>query len=64
MEYCFDKVKKNGHLGFLTPFVWMFISTYENLRENIINNKNISSLIQLEYNAFPEAMVPVCYFYT
>lgn len=57
----FDFCKKNGYLGFLTPFIWMFLKTYEKLRKYILNNKNISSLIQLEYNAFTEvAMVPVC----
>jgi len=62
MEYCLLKVKPNGQLGFLTPFVWMFISTYENIRDIIVNQKNISSLIELEYNSFSEAMVPVCTF--
>lgn len=62
MEYSLGKVKFNGQLAFLTPFVWMFISTYEKLREIILSEKNISSLIELEYNAFPEACVPVCTF--
>ena len=46
----------------MTPFVWMFIKNYENLRSYIINNKSISSLIQLEYSAFSEATVPICTF--
>ncbi|MGN8230846.1 BREX-1 system adenine-specific DNA-methyltransferase PglX [Paenibacillus polymyxa] len=62
MEFCLNKVKANGQLGFLTPFVWMFISTYGRLRKFIVKNKEISSLIELEYNAFPEACVPVCGF--
>lgn len=62
IEYCFKKVRKEGHLGMITPFVWMFISSYEKLRAYIVETKNISSLIQLEYNAFPEACVPVCCF--
>jgi len=62
LEMCFDKVIISGHLGFMTPFVWMFISTYELLRKIIINEKDISSLIQLEYSAFEEATVPVCTF--
>jgi type II restriction/modification system DNA methylase subunit YeeA len=62
MEMCINKVKEKGQLGFLTPFVWMFISMYEKFREKILQNKNITSLIQLEYNAFPEACVPVCCF--
>lgn len=62
IEYCFKKVRKEGHLGMVTPFVWMFIKSYEGLRRELIFNKSISSLIQLEYNAFPEACVPVCTF--
>lgn len=62
MEYCMDKVKTNGQLGFLTPYVWMFITSYQKLRDDIINNRSISSLIQLEYNSFSEACVPVCSF--
>ena len=46
----------------MTPFVWMFIKNYENLRNFIINHKSISSLIQLEYSAFSEATVPICTF--
>lgn len=46
----------------MTPFVWMFIKTYEKLREYIINNKSITSLIQMEYSAFEEATVPICSF--
>lgn len=44
----------------MTPFVWMFIKTYEKLREYIINRKSIISLIQMEYSAFEEATVPIC----
>ena len=44
----------------MTPFVWMFLKTFENLRKHILKYKLISSLIQLEYNAFSEiAMVPI-----
>lgn len=60
--YSFSKVKEEGHLGFMTPFVWMFIKSYEELRSIIINKKSISTLIQLEYSAFKEATVPICTF--
>lgn len=53
---------KNGYLGFLSPYVWMFISAYENLRSFLVNKKNIQSLIQFEYSAFEEATVPICSF--
>ncbi|MQY78817.1 MAG: BREX-1 system adenine-specific DNA-methyltransferase PglX [Bacteroidetes bacterium] len=54
--------KPDGLIGFICPFVWMFIKSYEKLRSNIITNSTISSLIQLEYNAFEPACVPVCTF--
>jgi hypothetical protein len=55
-------VKGNGYSAFMTPMVWMFIKSYEPLRSDIINNKRISSLIQLEYSAYDEATVPICTF--
>lgn len=58
----FDYCKPDGYSGFMTPFVWMFIKTYEKLREYIITNKSITTLIQMEYSAFEEATVPICSF--
>ena len=52
----------DGYCGFMTPFVWMFIKTYEKLREYIIQNKSITTLVQMEYSAFEEATVPICSF--
>ncbi|MFV5498302.1 BREX-1 system adenine-specific DNA-methyltransferase PglX [Acinetobacter baumannii] len=54
--------KESGQLGFMSPFVWMFISSYENLRTHFIDNATISSLIQLEYSGFDGATVPICTF--
>lgn len=54
--------KENGYCGYMTPFVWMFIKTYEKLREYIIKNKSITTLVQMEYSAFEEATVPICSF--
>lgn len=51
-----------GELGFMSPFVWMFISSYEKLRQFLINEKTITSLIQLEYSGFDGATVPICTF--
>jgi type II restriction/modification system DNA methylase subunit YeeA len=51
-----------GQLGFMTPFVWMFISSYEKLRTFLIDQKTITSLIQLEYSGFDGATVPICTF--
>lgn len=62
IDYCFGKVKNTGHIGMITPQVWMFLGSYEILRGKIVKYRSISSLIQLEYNSFPEACVPVCTF--
>ena len=51
-----------GQLGFMTPFVWMFISSFEQLRLFLLENKTFTSLIQLEYSGFDGATVPVCTF--
>ncbi len=51
-----------GQLGFMSPFVWMFISSYKKLRSFLINQKTITSLVQLEYSGFDGATVPICTF--
>lgn len=58
----FGLCMRNGYCAFMTPFVWMFIKTYEKLRNYIVCEKSISSLIQMEYSAFEEATVPICSF--
>ena len=58
----FDFCIKDGYSGFMTPFVWMFIKSYEALRKFIIEQKSITTLIQFEYSAFEEATVPICSF--
>ena len=52
----------HAQLGFMTPYVWMFIGTYEKLRKLIIEQHTITSLIQLEYSGFAGATVPICTF--
>lgn len=54
--------KDDSYFGFMTPYVWMFISSYEQLRDKIISEYKISSLIQFEYSALQEATVPICSF--
>src|SRR5699024_583641 len=52
-------INENGYAAFMTPFVWMFIKSYEELRTYLLDNRKISSLIQMEYSAFEEATVPI-----
>ena len=62
IKKCIHLSDVNGYIGMLTPYVWMFISSYETLRHYVLQNTNISGLIQLEYNAFEAACVPVATF--
>jgi conserved domain protein len=62
MVRVFDFLVEDGYSGWMTPMVWMFIKTYEELRKYIILNKSIVTLIQMEYSAFEEAVVPICSF--
>jgi type II restriction/modification system DNA methylase subunit YeeA len=57
-----ELAKAGGQLGFMSPFVWMFISSYEKLRDYFITQKTITSLVQLEYSGFDGATVPICTF--
>ncbi len=58
-QYAID----SGLSGFVTPFVWMFLTSYESLRELLISTKTIVSLVQPEYHSFFEsAYVPLCAF--
>lgn len=60
---CSSKMTKtNGTCGFFTPYVWMFIQSYEKLRKYLYTKSTIETLIQFEYSAFEEATVPVCTF--
>ncbi len=55
-----DFAKPMGRISLLTPFVWMYVITYEKIRKKIYDNGKLQSLIKLEYNSFEPACVPVC----
>lgn len=63
---CSTMTRTNGYCAFLTPYVWMFIQSYEQSYEKMRNylyaNTTIETLIQFEYSAFEEATVPICTF--
>jgi len=59
----FDFGENSALLGFVSPFVWMFISSYEKLREFLFSRKSILSLVRPSYTAFFEsAIVPLVTF--
>lgn len=59
---CTQLAKPEGYLAFLSPYVWMFIQSYEKLRNYFYTSKTIETLIPFEYSAFEEATVPICTF--
>ena len=56
----FNLAKDHGECGVMSPFVWMFIGSYEKLRNEMIDNRTLTSLVQLEYSGFAGATVPIC----
>ena len=54
--------ENHGHMGFMSPFVWMFIPNHLDLRVRLTDRETLSSLVQLEYSGFDGATVPVCTF--
>lgn len=57
-----DFAGEHGEVGMMTPFVWMFIGSYEKLQNRLIDDKTLTTLIQLEYSGFAGATVPICTF--
>ena len=57
-----DFAGEHGEVGMMAPFVWMFIGSYEKLRNRLIDDKTLTTLIQLEYSGFAGATVPICTF--
>lgn len=53
IEKCMSMSAKNGFTAMITQHSWMFISTYEKLREKVLLN-NIDSLTHLGSRAFEE----------
>ena len=52
-----------GYCGLMTSYTWMFLTGAVGLRDYILSNTHINSLIQPEYHAFfQDANVPICTF--
>lgn len=50
IECLSDKVVNNGYTGLVTMESWMFLSSYENLRNYLIKNKTIISLSHFDWH--------------
>jgi len=40
-----EKTKRNGHIGLVTPYVWMFIKNYLQLRKELVTNCHRRNII-------------------
>ena len=54
MERCLDYAPINGKVAMINMQSWMFLSSYENLRNDLLNKYNIDSLLHLGPHAFDE----------
>lgn len=63
MIRCLSSSKSTGLSAFVTPFVWLSLSSYESLRMKILDRHSISSLVKPSYTSFFEsAIVPLVAF--
>ena len=55
-----NMTKDNGYSGYMTPVSWMFLKSFEKLRNSVLKLTSIASLIQMETHAyFDEAYVTI-----
>ncbi|MBD1998029.1 BREX-1 system adenine-specific DNA-methyltransferase PglX [Leptolyngbya sp. FACHB-541] len=54
IERNLDLSVKKGLVAMITMQSWMFLSSFERLRQALLNNQDILALIQIGYNSFPE----------
>ena len=52
VEMMGQRTSVNGNYAFIIPPSWMFLSTFEGLRKNIIENQSIESLLHLSRGVF------------
>ena len=54
IEKCHDLTKKNAYQAMITMHSWMFLSSFEKLRNKLISNNNIVNMAHLGARAFEE----------
>jgi hypothetical protein len=60
---CIDYSENGNWLGFVTPFTWLYISSFKGLRQKIVSECHITSMVKPSYTAFYEsAIVPLLTF--
>jgi type II restriction/modification system DNA methylase subunit YeeA len=54
IERCLHFTRLSGEVAMVTMQGWMFISSFDRLREHIVQKRTIQSLVQIGFNSFPE----------
>lgn len=62
IERCCKALSKGGYTGLTTTNSWMFLSSFEKLREGILSKRTLSSLVQLSVHGFKGIAAQICTF--
>jgi hypothetical protein len=62
MQKCSSLAFTGGYVGIMSPNVWMYISSHEELRKKIIESCTLLSLLELPVSWFKSASVQICAF--
>jgi hypothetical protein len=54
MDVCYKLLKQKGRYGMINPQSWMFLSSYEELREDLLTHQKLDSMLHLGPRAFNE----------
>ena len=54
MDVAIDRLTTNGKYGMINMHSWMFLSSFENLRKNLLDTQTIDSLLHLGPRTFDE----------
>ncbi|WP_022954803.1 BREX-1 system adenine-specific DNA-methyltransferase PglX [Leucothrix mucor] len=53
IERAYKLTKENGRIGMVTMQSWMFLSSFEKMRQRLLREKTICAMTQIGYNSFP-----------
>ncbi len=62
IEMCTRSLCKNGRTSLMTPNVWMYLNTYSDARQTLLEKYSVESLIELPLTGFKGATVQICCF--
>ena len=60
IERAFDLLKPSGVLGFIVPNTLLIMKSYEPVRDYLLANGWLKSIVDLSLKVFPEVEVPTC----